>query len=175
MQFWFDPHDGDRLFAVFCMDVFPSEEEQQSLFYDNPEHLLRAYEMEVFDITNAFRVANGKPAVLHNQRASRAAHAHAKDMADRDFVDHIDPEGLDPMERLEVHGIYAYHVSENIAGGFTNAMLVVQAWVESATHRQGMLEDSRYLGVGAYYKRASRFGFYFVQEFITMEPPLRRT
>jgi len=173
MEFWFDPHDDDKLFAVLCMDVFPGIIEQHALFYQNPELLLRTYDIECFDITNAFRVANGKPAVRYHEHAARVALAYARDMADRNFMDHIDPEGRNPLDRLEAQGIYAYRVSENLAGGFNNAMYAVKAWVESESHRQGMLEENQYLGVGAHYRSTSRYGFYFVQKFITLDPPSR--
>ena len=58
-------------------------------------------------------------------------------------------------------------MTENLARGYGDAILVFQAWVNSASHRQGMLEDNVYLGVGAYYKEDSKGKYYFVQEFIT--------
>jgi len=73
------------------------------------------------------------------------------------------------LERLEARGVFAYKVSENLAGGYNDAIHVMKAWVESETHRQGMLEDNQYLGVGAYYRHASKHRYYFVQEFITLD------
>jgi hypothetical protein len=169
MDFWFDPHNGDRLFAVFCMADKPSVMEQQAIFDQSVELLLRAYEMECFDITNAFRVASGSSEVLYNVYAARVALAYAKDMADRNFLDHISPEGEDPLDRFETQGIYVLQVSENLAGGFIDAMHAIRGWVESASHRQGMLEENQYLGVGAFYKQASRYRYYYVQEFITLD------
>jgi hypothetical protein len=167
MQFWLDPNDDDRLFAVFCMEEFVSEEEQQERFEQNQELLLRIYEMECMDITNTFRVANGKSEVYYNSFAAEVAFAYARDMAERNFMNHMNPEGLDPGQRLEARGVYNYKVSENLAGGYQDAMHAVKAWVESANHRSGMLVDHQYLGVGAYYKPASKYRYYFVQEFIT--------
>jgi len=150
------------------MTEFPDKQDQQVLFDQNPELLLHIYEMECFDITNAFRVANGRREVFYHHYVARAAFAYAVDMANRNFLDHIDPEGLDPLDRLEARGVYVKRVAENLAGGFQNAILAVKAWVESETHRRGLLEETQYLGVGAYYKKASRYGFYFVQEFVTL-------
>ena len=72
------------------------------------------------------------------------------------------------MDRFEARGLYVLQVSENLAGGFSNAIYVMKGWVESESHREGMLEDNQYLGVGAFYKQGSRYRYYFVQEFITM-------
>jgi uncharacterized protein YkwD len=168
-ELWFDPHNGDSLYAVFCMTEFPSPAEQLALFDKNPNRLLRAYEQECLDVTNAFRVASGKQEVSYNNYAARVALAHARDMGERNYLSHLNPENLDPMDRMEAAGLNVYKVSENLAGGFADAIQVLKGWVDSADHRQGMLEDNQYLGVGAYYKKASRYGFYFVQEFITLD------
>jgi len=149
----------------------PDEKAQMAAFDQNREVLLRAYELECFDATNAFRLANGTHTVGFDSRAASSALAYAKDMAEKGFMDHINPQGLDPLERLEARGIYAWQVSENLAGGFGDAIQVMKAWVDSASHREGMLEDNQYLGVGAYYKPNSRYHFYFVQEFITLDAP----
>lgn len=169
MELWFDPHNKDSLYAVFCMTEFPSPAEQLAIFAKNPDRLLRTYEQECVDITNAFRVANGKKEVGYNNYAARVALAHAKDMAERNYLSHLNPEGLDPLKRMEAAGLNVRKVSENLAGGFADAIQVLKGWVDSASHRQGMLEDNQYLGVGAYYKKASKYGFYFVQEFITLD------
>ncbi len=169
MELWFDPHNKDSLYAVFCMTEFPSPAEQLAIFAKNPDRLLRTYEQECVDITNAFRIANGKKEVGYNNYAAKVALAHAKDMAERNYLNHLNPEGLDPMKRMEAAGLNVYKVSENLAGGFADAIQVLKGWVDSAGHRQGMLEDNQYLGVGAYYKKASKYSFYFVQEFITLD------
>ena len=170
-QLWYDPFDDNRLFAVFCMADFLSEAQRQINFEENQDALLRLYEMECLDITNAFRLARGENAVLYSPYAASAALAYARDMAERNFMSHFNPEGMDPMDRMNERGIFPYQVSENLAGGFSDAIHVIKGWVESESHRIGMLENNRYLGVGAYYKQASKYRFYFVQEFITMEAP----
>ena len=171
MQLWLDPNNDDSLYAVFCVADKPGEEAQMAVFDRHRETLLRAYEMECFDATNAFRLASGTHLVGFDSRAASSALAYAKDMAEKGFMDHINPQGMNPLERLEERGIYAWQVSENLAGGFGDAIQVMKAWVESASHREGMLEDNQYLGVGAYYKPNSRYRFYFVQEFITLDAP----
>lgn len=168
MELWFDPYAEDRLFAVFCMADFPGAASQQAVFEQNQELLLRAYEMECFDITNAFRVANDKPEVLYSAYAAKVALAYAKEMAEGNFLSHFNPSGADCMDRFEAQGIYADIVLENLAGGYSDAIHVMKGWVESESHREGMLEDNQYLGVGAFFKPATRYRYYFVQEFYTL-------
>ena len=167
MEFWYDQHNGDKLYAVWCMNYFMTDAEAQLLFDQNAERLLRAYEQECLDITNAFRVAHGKPAVLYDAKTAEVALAYAKDLAERNFFDHKDPDGQGPMERMVNAGVDVRKVTENLARGYADAIQVFKAWVDSESHRQGMLEDNVNLGVGAYYKSASRGKYYFVQEFTT--------
>ena len=171
MRFWYDPHDGNKLYAVFCMTAFPDDHERQAIFDQDPELLLRAYESECLDIANAFRLANGKAEVLYNEGVAASARAYAEDMAKRNFLEHIDPDGLNPMERLDARGIYVYQVTENLVGGTSDAFYAIKAWIESANHRSGILEDNQYTGVGAYYKADSTYRYYFTQEFITFTNP----
>ncbi len=167
MEFWFDKHNGEKLYAVWCMEQFFSDSEMQLLFDQNPAGLLRAYEQECLDITNAFRVAQGKSPVQYNSLNAEVALTYAKDLAERNFFDHKDPDGNGPMERMVNSGVDVRKVTENLARGYSDAIQVFKAWVDSESHRKGMLEDNVYLGVGAYYKSASRGKYYFVQEFTT--------
>jgi len=167
MQFWYDPHNNNGLYAVFCLQKNPSPQEMEALFLKNQELLLRTYEQECIDITNAFRVSNGKPAVAYSSEAAKIALSHAKDMAERNFFDHINPDGKGPLDRMLEGGINVQKVTENCAGGFPDAIQVLKGWVDSASHRLGMLEDNDYLGVGAYYKQSSRYQYYIVQNFLT--------
>ena len=171
MRFWYDPHDGYKLYAVFCMTDFPGERERQAIFDQDQELLLRAYESECLDIANAFRLANGKAEVRYSEDVAAVARAYAEDMAVRDFLEHIDPDGLNPMERLDAKGIYVYQVTENLVGGTSDSFYAIKAWIESANHRSGILEDNKHTGVGAYYKADSTYRYYFTQEFITFTKP----
>ena len=40
MEFWFDPHDGEKLYAVWCMEQFFTDGEMLLQFQQNPEQLL---------------------------------------------------------------------------------------------------------------------------------------
>ena len=112
-------------------------------------------------------MAHGKPAVLYDAKTAEVALAYAKDLAERNFFDHKDPDGQGPMERMVNAGVDVRKVTENLARGYADAIQVFKAWVDSESHRQGMLEENINLGVGAYYKSASRGKYYFVQEFTT--------
>lgn len=167
MEFWYDPNNADKLYAVFCLPDKPSYSSIETAFLKQQELLLRTYEQECIDITNAFRVCYDKPEVVYSADAAKIALKHAKDMAERNYFDHTNPEGLGPLERMLDGGLDVQKVTENCAGGFPDAIQVLKGWVESASHRLGMLEDNDYLGVGAYYKQNSKYQYYMVQNYLT--------
>lgn len=72
----------------------------------------------LFYESNLQRTKNGKEPFLYSPALREAAFGHAKDMAEKDFHSHINPE--DPkkrtvVERLELVGIRRCVMSENVA------------------------------------------------------------
>src|SRR5262245_27110890 len=49
------------------------------------------------------RLIPSEPLAL-NEMLTRAARAHSLDMAQRDFFDHVNPDGLDPTDRANAQG-----------------------------------------------------------------------
>jgi uncharacterized protein YkwD len=69
-------------------------------------------------------------------------------MRDRNFFDHVNPDGLDPFERARQAG-QTNARAENIAYGQANPAAVMEAWMNSSGHRANMLDCGlRTLGVG---------------------------
>lgn len=57
-------------------------------------------------------------------------------------------------------------LGENLAGGQTSPQQVVQAWMDSKTHRDNILNKQfKELGVVYYYQSNSKFKHYWVQHF----------
>jgi uncharacterized protein YkwD len=93
-----------------------------------------------------------------NQQLESAAQFHAKDMHDRNYFDHISPEGTSPIQRAQTAGYSGLYVGENIGRGYTTVQEVVAAWKKSEAHCRAMM-DSLYkeMGVALYEE-------YWVQE-----------
>jgi uncharacterized protein YkwD len=79
---------------------------------------------------------------------NEAAQAHAQDMLDRDFYDHVTPDGQDPMDRyLAAGGSTGVVVAENIArcedcsvpAGLDDVEWMHEGWMESPGHRENIL------------------------------------
>lgn len=73
-------------------------------------------ERRLLDLTNAARVSNGAGACGWSDELALTARAHAADLADRGYIEHLTPEGFDPTHRI---GVLARRMigsaSENIA------------------------------------------------------------
>ncbi len=70
---------------------------------------------------------------------------HSKDMACRDFFDHINPDGENPADRVEAGMGDEYAppyrwIAENI-GTYPTAEAQFDAWMASAGHRDNILDD----------------------------------
>jgi uncharacterized protein YkwD len=64
---------------------------------------------------NAARVARGLPALILDDRLSRFALALAREMAQRGYFGHTDPDGVTFVDRLRSAGFVDRYAAENIA------------------------------------------------------------
>jgi uncharacterized protein YkwD len=79
---------------------------------------------------NSFRRANGLPPLHTSAQLARAAAAHARDMAQRNHLDH---DGF--YSRTAGYSVAA----ENVAVGCSNAGCTYNVWANSSGHRFNML------------------------------------
>ena len=63
--------------------------------------------------------------------------------------------------------VAGYHIlGENLAGGQTTPQQVVQAWMDSKTHRENILNKQfKEIGIVYYYQSNSKYKHYWVQHF----------
>ncbi|TGB06065.1 CAP domain-containing protein [Streptomyces sp. MZ04] len=110
-----------------------------------------AAEATVLTLVNVERAKAGCSPVRADDSLASLAGDFSSDMATRDFFDHTDPDGATPWDRAEKAGI-ADLGGENIARGQANAQSVMDAWMNSAGHRDNILNcDYKTLGVGAHF------------------------
>jgi len=81
-----------------------------------------------------------------------AARLHSKDMVDRDYFDHTNPDGESPWDRMEKTGYGGYsNAGENIAAGSATAAGVIDQWMGSDGHCSNIMSpDFDDIGVGYY-------------------------
>ncbi|MBI4580711.1 MAG: CAP domain-containing protein [Planctomycetes bacterium] len=117
----------------------------------------------LLEALNDFRAANGLPPLVYSRRLEAAADAQVRDLYERDFFAHINPDGEPPGLRALDAGFCHEYVGENLAAGQKTVEAAQQAWENSPPHRQNMLEPHyRYVGVGVYQDPTGRM--YWAQE-----------
>lgn len=80
-----------------------------------------------------------------------AARVHTKDMADRDFFDHDNPDGDGPSDRMEAAGYDGRGWGENIAAGRETAEATMEQWMSSSGHCSNIMAAGfSLIGVGYY-------------------------
>lgn len=101
---------------------------------------------ELLNATNSYRAQNGLGALSSNGLLDSAAQAKAQHMIDNNYWSHVAPDGTQPWFFFDQAG-YAYQAAgENLAYGFMTSSAVVDAWMNSASHRANILGD--YVDVG---------------------------
>ncbi|MSP15135.1 MAG: CAP domain-containing protein [Myxococcales bacterium] len=100
------------------------------------------------------------PALTMHPALHCAARAHSRDMADRAFFDHTNPDGATPFDRMASAGYPLVTGGENIAMGYPDAPSVMEGWMTSPGHCANIMsQDFTEAGVGYF------LGAYFTTTF----------
>lgn len=102
---------------------------------------------EVVSLTNRKRSEAGLSALSLNQELSAAAYTKGRDMIDKDYWAHVAPDGTQPWKFFNDFGYKYRYAGENLARDFSNSSAAVEAWMNSPTHRDNIL-NSKYKEVG---------------------------
>lgn len=103
--------------------------------------------LDLLNQTNEERIEKGKNTLSLNDKLSQAAVQKAKDMFEKDYWAHNSPSGTTPWKFIKESGYVYVYAGENLARGFETSEDVVNAWMESPTHRENMLSGN-YQDVG---------------------------
>ncbi|MGA4955705.1 CAP domain-containing protein [Streptomyces lavendulocolor] len=121
-----------------------------------------AAEAAVLTLVNAERAKAGCSPVQASRGLSALAGAYSRDMAERGFFSHTDPDGASPWDRAAKAGVEGL-AAENIARGQADAQSVMESWMNSDGHRANILNcDYTRLGVGVHFAEG---GPYWTQNF----------
>jgi hypothetical protein len=102
----------------------------------------------LISLTNQERKAIGISALTENPTLNQAAYEKAKDMLASDYFSHWSPSGTSPWYWFKKAG-YSYKLAgENLAIGFFDSEEVVNAWMNSPSHRDNLLNSNfREIGI----------------------------
>ena len=129
------------------------------------EDYIKVNERIIAELTNGFRIQHNKKALTYDEQLADVARAHCVDMAQKDYVAHVNLEGLDPYDRIKQAGIRTNSVGENIAGGVPTALENFGLWINSPGHRKNLLNQTGSIGVGGVYEPESTYRYYYTQNF----------
>ena len=118
-------------------------------------------ERRVAELVNEQRAAYGLSALTLSQTLCAGARLKSQDMKSGGYFSHESPTYGTPFEMMQQLGISYRTAGENIAMGYSTAEAVVNAWMNSESHRANILNGTyTQIGVG-------EAGGYWTQWFIS--------
>lgn len=122
-----------------------------------PDNYINEIEQAIFQIVNQERTAAGLPELSYSTTMEYYARLKSKDMGERNYFDHTNPEGNLITSEMKADGITYNAWGENIAyvsGGSNNYELAKQFmnnWMNSQGHRANILSSNfSSIGIGVY-------------------------
>jgi len=122
--------------------------------------------------------AQQRPHLRCNSILAQVARDRARDMATRDYFDHVNPDGLGPNALVEQAGyvLPAYYSDdpaanniESIAAGHKDGREAWRGWMDSPGHRQHLLAEEPFYaeqveyGIGhVFVAKGNKYGHYWV-------------
>lgn len=94
---------------------------------------------ELLTVTNQKREEHGLSPLTLNETLSGAAYLKSQDMFSKNYWAHTGPDGTTPWIFFNKAGYQYTYAGENLARGFTTSTEVVDAWMNSPSHRDNML------------------------------------
>ncbi|MEG0296752.1 MAG: CAP domain-containing protein [Clostridium sp.] len=116
---------------------------------------MSSVEQEIFNIVNQERAKAGVPALGYSNTMQKYGRIKSKDMGDRNYFDHNDPEGNLITVQMKADGVSYSAWAENIASitGSSSglAQQFMNNWMNSTGHRTNILSTNyTEIGVGVY-------------------------
>ncbi len=108
--------------------------------YSSPV-FLQEEKMRIIELINEKRDELGVPKVDIHDKLNRSSYAKAKDMSAESYFSHKGPNGESLKGYLDYVGYDFILAGENLAVGFYNAQDIVDAWVDSPSHYENLIEE----------------------------------
>jgi cysteine-rich secretory family protein len=112
---------------------------------------------DVVRLTNEHRRAAHLSDVRPNATLDAAAARKLDDMAARQYFAHQNPEGKQPWDFMRAAGYRYRSAGENLAKGFSDPSVLVNAWMNSPSHRANLV-NAGYRDIGVAVRRVTLNG-----------------
>lgn len=97
---------------------------------------------DVVKYTNDERLSHGDALVRFDEKLSQAAQEKAKDMFAKNYWAHYGPNGEKPWDFITKSGYTYVAAGENLARDYNDSKAVVDAWMNSPSHRENLLNNN---------------------------------
>ncbi|MBG9443589.1 serine protease [Cytobacillus firmus] len=153
---FYDKHRDNSVTSIQI--ISKSLEKQKESFYANASSVLKeGFEWQLFDITNAERVNHGVPVLEWDDTVKETARKHSSDMAENNYFDHTNLQGLSPFDRMQADEVSFMLAGENLASGQFSSIFAHEGLMNSLGHRKNILRrDYEFLGVGVAFNSKSQ-------------------
>ena len=122
---------------------------------------VKNFPREVLRLVNIERAKVGAAPLKFANDLAASAYVRATEITTK--FSHTRPNGSKCFTAMPQRG---HILGENLAGGQTSPEQVVQAWMDSKTHRENMLSKKyKEIGIVYYYQAKTKYKHYWVQHF----------
>ncbi len=149
------------LFLIFLSFLTTN---MQALFWQQSDWLVGAIlPAVILKETNKARNDDDISALVRNEVLDKAAQLKAEHMATNRYFSHDSPDGVTPWHWFDEVGYTYAYAGENLAVHFTDSKDVVEAWLESPSHRANIMQGNyQEIGIGTARGRFEGFDTVFV-------------
>jgi uncharacterized protein YkwD len=127
------------LMAVLILLTFVAANLQAVLWQSSQWLVSTVLPAVVVELTNDERSDNNVGPLRRNATLDAAAKLKAEHMAKNQYFAHFAPDGTSPWYWFKEAGYTYAHAGENLAIHFTDSTEVVEAWMDSPTHRENIV------------------------------------
>lgn len=120
-------------------------------------------EQEMLRLLNEERIERGLEPLTLDKRLQELARDYSRDMFQRGYFSHYNPEGQSPFDRMEIYGISYRYAGENLALA-PSVELAHQGLMNSPGHRANILSPN-FTKIGIGVMSGGMYGKMFSQEF----------
>lgn len=98
-----------------------------------------AMSKNIVALTNAKRAANSLGQLTESDLLDKAAEKKLADMFANNYWEHVSPTGIQAWDFMKQAGYTYQYAGENLAKGYHDSTSTVNAWMDSTTHRENIL------------------------------------
>lgn len=95
---------------------------------------------KLYQLTNSVRTQNQLSSLTYNEKLASAAQKKAADMFSKNYWAHYSPDGTTPWDFILSSGYQYQYAGENLAKNFLFSQGVLDAWMNSTSHKENILK-----------------------------------